>query len=97
MEVVDNIIHAFIWAVIVMMFDFSMNKGQINNWYYRLIKKLNGKHRNKAQKYAYKILGGCIICFGFWFSVPMYFVFDSSDYLVFVSVSQFILLLRYGN
>ena len=92
MEVENNILYGFQWAVFVMMFDLSTDRGHIFNAYYLLIHKLK-----KRMDWLFKILGGCPVCFGIWFSVPAYYLLGGTNYFTFIAVSQFILILRYVN
>lgn len=87
----------FIYATLLMMFDFAMNKGQVFSWYYKLIKKLNKKKSNWVQKSMFKIFGGCIICLGLWASCPAFKLLQADNYLIFLTTSQFILITRYGS
>lgn len=92
MELLSNLVHGIGWAVLVMMFDFAISKDRLFNWYYLLISKL----KEKAE-WLFKILGGCPVCFGLWFSYPAFYVIGGDGFFYFLIASQFVLILRYVN
>lgn len=53
---------------LIKLIDFSFNEGNVLDWYYMLILKLEDKYPK-----LFKVLGGCLICFGFWFYNFIYF------------------------
>lgn len=83
-------------SLFVIFIDFSMNEDNILDWYYKLIMTINN------QKIA-KLLGGCIVCFGFWinlicFNLYYFLLLDlpfSWKYILiipYIGISQFILI-----
>lgn len=81
-EAVSSLIYGVAWAGMVFCYDFAMNRGNILNWWYRIIER--------TPNWTFKILGGCPICFGFWCSL------FTGDFIL-IGISQLILILRYGN
>lgn len=102
-EEINSILTGLSWAVIVMMFDFAMNRGQILSFWYKLIGKWHKKNSHWFKKSIAKILGFCPICFGLWFAYPAYYVFaqhfvmEIQVFVFFIASSQFILISRYGS
>lgn len=96
-EIVYNCSLGFVYATLLMMFDFAMNKGQVFSWYYKLISRWNKKKTHWFKMAMFKILGGCIICLGLWASYPAYKLIKADNYLIFLTTSQFILITRYGS
>jgi len=89
-DLIISIIYGFGWAVLVMMFDFSTRKGEINSWYYAIISNLT-----EHARWLFKVLGGCPVCFGLWFSVPAFVLMDAENYFIFLMASQFVLIKNY--
>ena len=60
-NMLNLIIFAFLNALFVSFIDFCFNEGNIFEKYYLFILKYKEKH-----PFIFKILGGCIFCFGTW-------------------------------
>lgn len=92
---VSSALYGVAWAGIVMLYDFSMNKNNILNWWYYIIKP-NGRRKKRFHKvFLFKILGGCPACFGFWFGLLA--ILLPVNYFIFLGFSQLILIYRYGS
>lgn len=98
---VSSIIMAIAWSGVVMLYDFSMSKNNILNWWYWKInpqKKYGRKKKVKAsfgRIFLFKALGGCPICFGLWFS--FWVLLLPIDYFIFLGFSQLVLIHKYGS
>jgi hypothetical protein len=55
---------SFISSFYISFIDFCFNEGNIFDWYYKFLLKLEDKYPKLA-----KPLGLCPICFGFWFNL----------------------------
>ena len=66
---------AFCSAAWSKFLDFCMEDGNILDWYYRFIMRI-GKVKTDAGgnilscNRLFKPLGGCLLCFNFWVSIP---------------------------
>jgi hypothetical protein len=74
--------------------DFCFNEGNIFDWYYSLILKLQDNHPK-----LFKVLGGCIVCFSFWihfilfmFIYISYFNFDLIWFIPYISIVEYNLI-----
>ena len=56
-------------AQIVKFIDFCFSDKNILDWYYLLILSLECRHPK-----LFKVLGGCIVCFGFWVNLGLFLV-----------------------
>lgn len=68
---------AFCSATLSKFLDFCMEDGNILDWYYKLIIKIGKVETDKSgnilsSNRLFKPLGGCLLCFNFWVSVPGY-------------------------
>lgn len=84
---IESLIVIFLYSVFVSFFvkffDFCFYEGNIFDWYYKTISKYFEEKNPKL----FKVLGGCIYCFGSWiyitsfiilkinYSIPTYFIF----------------------
>lgn len=72
-NLIISITVGYICYCLVLFIDFTMNDGNIMDWYYAIIKNyVYPKHPKIA-----KVLGMCPICFGFWVTL---FIFMWLDY-----------------
>lgn len=81
MGILINFILSFIIgfssANITYFIDFCFNEGNILDFYYKFI-------LNNVKPYSeklFKLLGGCIICFGFWINISLFLLFFKLNYL----------------
>lgn len=69
---IEQIVVIFLYSVFVSFFikffDFCFNEGNIFDWYYKFIYE---KFENKKPK-LFKVLGGCIYCFGSWIYIMLF-------------------------
>lgn len=84
---------AFASAQLVKFIDFCFSDGNVLDWYYLLILRLQDNHPK-----LFKVLGGCIICFGFWvnltifFLVAYYFELPIIYGIIFIGIGQTVLM-----
>jgi hypothetical protein len=71
------------------LIDFSFDDGNILDWYYKYILRYEVSNPK-----LFKLLGGCIYCFGFWFLNLMYIVLvlttielSFATYLIYIGLS----------
>jgi hypothetical protein len=64
------LIFTFFTASLVVFLDFCMNEGNIFDKYYIFILKYENIYPN-----IFKLLGGCIYCFGTWIYIGMFLLF----------------------
>lgn len=72
----SNLIVLFIFSIFVSFFikflDFCFNENNIFDFYYRYIS--NKFNENKPK--LFKVLGGCIYCFGTWIYIFIFIIFN---------------------
>jgi len=71
-----NLIILFIVSILssflIRFIDFCFNEGNIFDWYYLHIYNKYEKNNPKL----FKVLGGCLYCFGTWVFIFMYLLFN---------------------
>lgn len=81
----NSIIYGIVWAGIVMLFQFSMWKGNMLEDYHDWLEEF--------PDLISKPLGLCIVCFGLWFGVIFSWLNRVEYYIVFMGISEGILVL----
>jgi hypothetical protein len=71
---------AFIFARVtdgwLRLFDFALDEGHLLSPWFLFIKRLEPSHPN-----LFKMLGGCVVCSGFWLSLILFAVYCYNDFL----------------
>lgn len=80
----DSIIYGIVWAGLCMLFDYSMWVGGIMEWYHDWLEE--------SQYRIVNAFGLCMPCFGFWFGILFWYETCVSNYIVFLGISQLILI-----
>lgn len=73
---IEPILHLFLFSFFSSFFikfiDFCFNEGNIFDWYYLYIYE---KFESKSPK-LFKVLGGCIYCYGSWIYIAIFIAFN---------------------
>lgn len=94
--VTPAILLGFINYFLVVFIDFCFNEGNILDFYYRWLLRLETTRPKLA-----KLLGICPICMGFWVGVGVYTLYwkylhvHPIGFLGFIAVSQYLLIKRF--
>ena len=90
------IILGFSSALLVKFIDSCFNEGNILEWYYRLLLKLEIKNKSLS-----KVLGLCPKCFGFWVSTFLFILYKEYFglllifYIPYISFSEYFISLLF--
>jgi len=82
---------------LTLFIDFTMNDGNIMDWYYSILKQ---KVNPRCPKLS-KVLGMCPICFGFWtstfFYIWIYTIFPMPIifYVIYIGMVEGLLISKY--
>lgn len=77
--------YAIAWSGIMMLFNFCMWSDNILAWYHDLLSESKWRIVN--------IFGLCTVCTGFWWGILFWSALVRQDYVIFVGVSQGILVI----
>lgn len=73
---IEHLIVFFLFSVFssffIKFFDFCFNEGNIFDWYFSYIYE----KFNKIHPKLFKVLGGCIYCFGSWIYIMLFILFN---------------------
>lgn len=84
---------------LVVFLDFCLNEGNIFDWWYILILDYV---KPKSPKWA-KVLAMCPVCFGFWVSTALFFLYHfelgigTAFYFPYIAVAQYNLIKKFAS